>query len=703
MKPVLFCFVVAVSATGLAQTRKGNVGSWDADVLPDKAKPAWRLVSGKASESIVDGKWVIRSPKNFCRKVDFGPIAPTEGQKNFVEFSWATDCKNNLAADGFSVSTQGRRFRLHPICRPNGDDLLLTGDRGGMAPDRKACHVDLSALDEFDATKLNRYRIRWVTAADDKYGFELSVNGKRIGLLPGEIMPNSSTALMAFEFRSGTHRIDSLRWQLNHGGTSITSRRVRAAQILVAKGCRQLFLDDVMVHKMKGLRRVVHQPKKYAKNPMIRHHQKPWQTFRAQLYGTVLYIPEEKRFKMWYLAGPRFPKEKPIRVNGRLVCPNFQLLGYAESKDGFHWELPDLGLVDFNGSKKNNLCRISRENAEGVAVVYDPSDRDPKRRYKAFYWEHDNCGPRKFDPVTPVNAMSVSFSADGKAWTNHPGNPVIGLASDTGHQALWDPSRKKYVVYGRFGAGGRKIARSESDDFIRWSPPKLVFQTDGNDGRGAQFYGMGISLYEGIYVGLPWMFRQGTTDRIDVQLAASRDGISWKRAGDQKTFIPNGPKGNWDGGCIFTAAQPIQRVGDTIYIFYSGTLLNHEEPRPSRERHPEYGESSIGVATLRRDGFVSLAARETPGVLVTESFEWPKGRELHLNADASQGEISVAGLDEEGREIAGLKSSKPLTGNQLDQIVTWPGGAVAAGRTLRLRITLRNAEIFSWWLDAQVP
>ena len=28
---------------------------------------------------------------------------------------------------------------------------------------------------------------------------------------------------------------------------------------------------------------------------------------------------------------------------------------YAESKDGIHWTKPDLGLFEFDGSKKNNI------------------------------------------------------------------------------------------------------------------------------------------------------------------------------------------------------------------------------------------------------------------------------------------------------------------------------------------------------------
>ena len=269
------------------------------------------------------------------------------------------------------------------------------------------------------------------------------------------------------------------------------------------------------------------------------------------------------------------------------------------------------------------------------------------------------------------------------------------MGSDTGHQALWDRARKKYVAYGRFGAGGRKIARAESDDFVHWSPPRRVFAADAHDGRGVQFYGMGISLYEGIYVGLPWIFREGTTNRIDVQLATSRDGIEWKRAGNRQTFIPNGKKGGWDGGCIFTASQPIQLVGDTIFIFYSALTLDHEEPRPSRKTRPEYGESSIGVATLRRDGFVSLDAGENQGMLRTKPFQLT-GDHLFVNADARGGELHVELLNSNGGVVA---QSKQLTGNLPRERVRWNQGDFTPWKDqmVSLRFALRGTKVYSYW------
>ena len=142
---------------------------------------------------------------------------------------------------------------------------------------------------------------------------------------------------------------------------------------------------------------------------------------------------------------------------------------------------------------------------------------------------------------------------------------------------------KVFVAYGRFGAGGRRIARSESPDFVSWSPSRLVFSADVIDtksrGGRPQFYGMGTSIYEGAYIGLPWMFWENSSNRLDVQLASSRDGIHWRRSGDRKTLIPNGPKGTWDGGCIFGGLDLIQLPGNRIALPYSGYLYPHKFPR----------------------------------------------------------------------------------------------------------------------------
>ena len=59
-----------------------------------------------------------------------------------------------------------------------------------------------------------------------------------------------------------------------------------------------------------------------------------------------------------------------------------------------------------------------------------------------------------------------------------------------------------------------------------------------------QIYGMSILIYEGLYVGVPWlMYEDGV---IDMHLAYSRDGIQWNRPQDRTKVI------RWPGGTLHT-------------------------------------------------------------------------------------------------------------------------------------------------------
>jgi hypothetical protein len=468
-------------------------------------------------------------------------------------------------------------------------------------------------------------------------------------------------------------------------------------------GVRQLFVDDEYIERLDGVRRVLHQPEKFAGNPILRYDQTPWQGFRCQLYGTALRDPADGRIKLWYLAVPRLPFEEPVVVNGRRRVPNFQLVGYAESRDGFHFELPHLGLVDFNGSTANNLCRIGRECVEGIAVVHDADEPDRQRRYKALYWEHRV--PLAGAPGIDVNAMCVSFSADGKRWTDYANNPVIPFASDTGQQAIYDPALKKYVAYGRFGVEGRRLARSESANFVDWAPPQPVLEADAEDGPGAQIYGMGVAQYEGLYLGLPWIFHEGTTHQIDVQLATSRDGIQWRRAADRAVFIPNGPADRWDAGIIFTASQPIVAAGDKLLIYYSASAHNHDYRQRPKSGSPEaarYWQSvktSIGVATLRRDGFISLEPGDSTGRLLTKPFLMPAAIALFVNADAGNGELRLQIIPQAAPDKP--CEAAPLRADDCRHRVQWAGDArlPAPGVPVRLELTLTGARLYSYWFE----
>ena len=460
-------------------------------------------------------------------------------------------------------------------------------------------------------------------------------------------------------------------------------------------GHRYLFLDLHHITRIEGLYRRMRQPQRHPENPILRG-ENPWESV-ASLYGTVLYDPQESLFKMWYLTGPYV--DGMVEVRQRQALGNITLLAYATSTDGVHWEKPILNQVDFEGSTANNLIDVGRTNCEGMAIIYDENETDPARRYKGFYWEHGGIDSfMQYEGRTiwghgEGDGMWMSFSPDGVHWTNYENNPVISLGSDTTQSLVWDPKIQKYVVFGRFGAGGRKTARAESSDCIHFSEPKLVLECDEFDEGGTQIYGMPINIYEGIYIGMIWIYREGVDGTIDTSLATSRDGIKWQRVLDRQTFLTLGEKGSWEDGMV-RISQNFITYNDRLYFYYGGVNGPHTGRKFKQVERKH--KSMLGLATLRRDGFVSLDAGETEGYMLTKPLTL-NGKNLHLNVDASQGYVVVSVTDDTGTPLEDYTSER-IIGDELETTVKFscPLEAIE-GREVRLRFQLKDVSLYSYW------
>ena len=72
---------------------------------------------------------------------------------------------------------------------------------------------------------------------------------------------------------------------------------------------------------------------------------------------------------MWYRLYPVTPTGRYTdeRRGPRLTC-------YAESKDGIHWEKPDLGIVEWQGSRRNNILFPPGDiQGTNACVIIDPN------------------------------------------------------------------------------------------------------------------------------------------------------------------------------------------------------------------------------------------------------------------------------------------------------------------------------------------
>ena len=120
----------------------------------------------------------------------------------------------------------------------------------------------------------------------------------------------------------------------------------------------ELMVDDYLIQRITGGAELrLHRP---TERERVFVHDVPWEGNRT-LYHTV--FQEGDLYKMYYRGS-----QIDLPDSGNYSIP-YDVICYAESKDGIHWKRPELGLVEFKGSKKNNII-LSDEVARQALVPF---------------------------------------------------------------------------------------------------------------------------------------------------------------------------------------------------------------------------------------------------------------------------------------------------------------------------------------------
>ena len=435
--------------------------------------------------------------------------------------------------------------------------------------------------------------------------------------------------------------------------------------------------------------------KKHPANPLFCEEAyadppRAWEARFDNVYPCVIHDEADDSFECFYKCFIIDPDSDSTPPNAR---PNAAYHGrgreegllYAESSDGIHWTKPNLGIIEFDGGRDNNI--VMRRTTHGLhagGVLFDPRDPDPARRYKFL---HRNAEARR---------MASCFSADGLHWSQ----PLLwrehDAVGDTHNNAIWSSRQGKYIGITRGWSDGiRTVLRCESGDFLTWTKPQEVMRgADEHD----QIYSMPIIEYAGLFIGLPAIFHKGDAeaadwDTVDTELAWSVDSHTWQRIAPGEALIPRGhgsyPHGAYDCGCVYAAA-PIFR-DDDILIYYGG----------SNGLHNNWRESSLNLATLPRDRFAGYSPLDNakPTMLTTAPLRIAADG-LSLNAEIEAGGgIRACVLDGAG---------SPLPGCDFDDCVSLKRGGLAcelrftdaslddlAGSGVRIVFALDDARLYA--------
>jgi hypothetical protein len=260
----------------------------------------------------------------------------------------------------------------------------------------------------------------------------------------------------------------------------------------------------------------------------------------------------------------------------------------------------------------------------------------------------------------------------------------------------------------RFGQENkRRIYRAESTDMIHWSTPvPLVVQDYQFDNIDDEFYGMEQFQIGDDWLGLLNVFHN-TDNTMDVQLTYSRNGVDFQRVRPGQPWLRHGAPDSWYPYMATICSKPIE-VGDELYIFHGGANVHHDwwmvgsaegldVPESGNLEAVNYG---IGLAKMKRDRFVSLAAGPArTGILVTRPI-FPVGKKLIVNVKCQPGgSLQAAVADGQGNVIPGFERDKSQTIGE-DAVACelhWNGSsALPTASVVKLHFFLRDAELFSF-------
>ena len=474
---------------------------------------------------------------------------------------------------------------------------------------------------------------------------------------------------------------------LLHKGTFVFSDTTNKKQFADLTGSWQLFVDDYLIDEKINITRVYHPFTKYEGNPLL-IADRPWEGRTSYVYGTVLPKEQGEGYRMWYQGwtGKEYTNL------------------YATSIDGLDWRKPELGIVDFNGSALNNIFLRRTKEDHLPQVIYTPWEKDPDRRYKLINYDYGRTKPNNL-----VSGFWGAYSEDGIHWMDVDKNPVLIDPGDVGN-FVWDAHAKRYIGYPKVfapvrGFNRRCVGVTATTDFERWPSAQLILVPDKADdywisggNQRTEFYGLTAFPYQSAYIGFLWIFHitDGKNDGpIFCELVSSRDGINWMRQealnGKRLPILPTGPKGAWDAGMVFTTNHPLVE-GNRIKMWYGGSSATHSGREDSAR-------SGIGMATLRKDGFASLDACATEGIVTTKRLKNVHGI-FRVNANAAEGWLKVELLDANGKVLPGFSRNEcnPAKVDDTNIQVTWQRHkeipAITGG--IYIRFILKNASLYSF-------
>ena len=491
-----------------------------------------------------------------------------------------------------------------------------------------------------------------------------------------------------------------------------------------------LVVDDYEIQQYVNLLRVVNKPRKEADPVVV--SDKPWEGCRTQAWGSVQQEPDGL-IRMWYFS---FPSRKP----GERDCGGYC---YAESRDGIHFDKPDLGVIEFRGSKDNNfwycmspdgknrcdedLAKAGEglpaadengrvigvlNNMDGLTVVRDDDEPDPDKRYKLIANMQDHrmwtpAYPDRYPDATEedvANARDNVFgqyldtSPDGIHWTHRPRKLLPAKYGDYMMVTRDQRNRQWWMNERPWALRGRNAGLRTSKDLINWTDPtEAVFFNDASMGFGGLYeWHAGVTPFNYGNQNLGFLEKWTNAGFGDTcELVCQREGQPWQRVAPGQYILDIGAERTFDRVLIYPTHNAPIRVGDELFIYYTGAGGDQEAGTPIP--------MAMGVARIGLDRFAGLAhVRGPAGELATKVIQIDKPK-LALNVEPLLNcEVRLAVYGTDGVVIEGYEHENSQITVDPDQLyceARWANKADLSelmGRRAFLHFQIKGAALYSY-------
>jgi hypothetical protein len=210
----------------------------------------------------------------------------------------------------------------------------------------------------------------------------------------------------------------------------------------------------------------------------------------------------------------------------------------------------------------------------------------------------------------------------------------------------------------------------------------VVLRSTLAEGRAHQTYCLPVFPYANGYLGFLMMYHVGVDRSVDCELAWSPDTVNWTRILPGTPFIPRGPKGSYDGACIYAPSGPAIEQDGRLLIYYGGDFFPHQ----GWKRH-----CLPCLARVRMDGFAGYEPAESGGEATVITQPLLVTGPIQVSADV-RGSLRVS-VPEDARFTDAV-----ITGDVTDGEVKWAGADASAlmGKIVRLKFTLRDAKLYAF-------